>query len=413
MSDIFQVSQSKIKKWINCRKAYHYQYVEGLKKRIKARPLTFGIIFHEMLDAVANGRDPIEVLTKYDPAQLKTFREEKEIYGEIIEDATYIMEAYADYYRDEELTYIKYNGQYAEHWFSVMLTDDIRLVAKMDAFTHTPNGLRWLTENKTGAQIPDEDSRWRDLQTAVYVRICESLDLEPFDGLMWNYIVSKPPTRPSQNKDGTISGAHISTLPNVVEAVFEELGVVPRTDPKAKKIIREAEENVPKYFKRVYSTVNRAVVDNLFEDFVSYAEEARDGHGIKQQRNIGRHCSWCDFEAICRTELQDNNSDSVKRRDYVRKDRSKEEAHNLDRTKAKKESVSRRKKKVTGKKKALSKKTARKKPARRKAARKKTARKKTTRKKTARKKTRKKTARKAPRRRKAARKKTTRRQARR
>ena len=44
-----KVSQSKIKTWRQCKRAYWFKYVENLRKKTKSRPLEFGTIVHEML----------------------------------------------------------------------------------------------------------------------------------------------------------------------------------------------------------------------------------------------------------------------------------------------------------------------------------------------------------------------------
>ena len=50
-TDLFQFSQSKVTLYRRCRFAYHTKYFEGFTRRVKARPLQFGIMVHEMLEA--------------------------------------------------------------------------------------------------------------------------------------------------------------------------------------------------------------------------------------------------------------------------------------------------------------------------------------------------------------------------
>jgi hypothetical protein len=41
--------------------------------------------------------------------------------------------------------------------------------------------------------------------------------------------------------------------------------------------------------------------------------------------NIGRHCSFCDFEMLCRAEIQGSDVDYLKEREYVARKEKPEE----------------------------------------------------------------------------------------
>jgi len=312
--DKFQVSQSKLKKWRMCRYAYHCRYVEHLKKKVKSRPLQFGTIIHSMLEAHINGSDPFSVLDEYNRKMGKLFAAEREMYGEIIEDCRTIMEAYFDYYEDDPLKFIKYDGKRSEHWLELEIDDGLIFVMKIDAFAKTRNKLRWLTEHKTFKRAPGDDDRWRSIQSCVYLRATQELGMKPFDGMLWNYIKSKAPTVPQILKAGGLSIRQIDTLPATVMRVLRENDLDPDNH---RTLLDRAEANVPNYFFRVYTPVNQEIIDTVFEDFVDTAREARDCHGKKKDRNIDRHCSWCDYEAICRAELTGADADFVREREYT------------------------------------------------------------------------------------------------
>lgn len=336
MSDRFQFSQSKVKKWQQCRLCYHYRYVEGLKKRVKSRPLQFGSIVHDMLEAHANKNDPFGVLDTWEEDQGKLFAAEREMYGEIIEDIRTIMQAYFDYYENDKLRYIKYKGQYAEHWLEVPVGEEMLFVMKVDAFARTRNKLRWLTEHKTFKRTPSDDDRWRSTQAAVYIKACELLGMKPFDGILWNYVHSKPPTRPQILKAGGLSTRAINTLPCVIYDMVEELGL---DIDNNQELLRRAEANVKNYFFRVPMPVNKSIVDAVYEDFIDVAHEMMEYHGKKRNRTIGMHCGWsCDFESICRAELTGGDPDFVKEREYEsREDRDKQEKDEQEKSAKKKD----------------------------------------------------------------------------
>ena len=322
MGDLFKVSQSKVKTFRMCRRAYHFRYVENLKKAIKSRPLTFGTIIHEMLDAFANGLDPYAVLKKIARVNKKLFADEREMYGEIVDDIKTIMDAYFKYYTKKSLRFIKYKGSAAEHSLEVELDNDFLFVFRVDHFGKTENGLRWLVENKTFSKQPSEDQRWIDLQTSMYIRACEMLGIKHLNGVCWNYIKSKAPTRPEVVQKGTrLSIRSIDTLPATVRAVIKAHKL---KESACKANIKQATENIPSYFSRVFNPVTPQVVDTLFNEFQETCIDIRDQHGEVIDRNLGQHCSWCDFNAICRTELTGGDTDYIREHEYVC--RSKEKA---------------------------------------------------------------------------------------
>ena len=321
MGDLFKVSQSKVKTFRTCRRAYHFRYWEKLRKKVKARPLTFGIIIHDMLDAFANGKDPFAVLTKTAKINKKLFADEKEMYGQIIDDIRFIMEAYFKYYTKKSLKYLKYRGVAAEHELEVKIGSGFLFVFRVDHFGKTEDNLRWLVENKTFSQQPGEDQRWRDLQTCMYIRACKMIGIKDLNGICWNYIRSKPPTRPEVLKDEKhLSKRAIVTLPAVVHGVIKERGL----DPKiCKDQIKAAEECIPTYFNRVFNPTIPQVIDTLFNEFIETCIDIRDQHGESTDRNIGQHCSWCDYELICRTELTGGDTEYVKEHEYEYRSKSK------------------------------------------------------------------------------------------
>lgn len=315
MSELFQVSQSKVKKWRQCRYAYDCRYVQKLKKKKKSRPLQVGTMVHEMLEANAEGDCPFELLDKWEKDHGKMFRAEREMYGDIITDIRTIMTAYFDFYAKDKVRDIRYKKQYAEHWLEVPIDEEILFVMKVDGFARTPNKLRWILEHKTFKRKPNDDDRWRNLQSAVYIKACQLLKMKPFDGMLWNYIHNKPPTIPQVLKNGDLSSRNINTLPSVVRQVMEDHDI--EESDNTAKVMAHAERNVKDWFFRVFTPVNSSIVDLLFDEFVITAREIMENHGKKTDRNIGMHCGWsCDYEPICRAALTGGDVDFVKEREY-------------------------------------------------------------------------------------------------
>jgi hypothetical protein len=310
------VNQSKAKCFRTCRQQYQYRYVEGLVKKKTKRPFMFGKIVHSMIEAYANGDDPFEVLNEQEKKYDNLFRAEQEMYGPIVEDLRYIMSEYFDYWSDDSLTYWRHQGRSSEHYFEIELEPGLVMKGTIDAVGRSPKSkmLRWLVEHKTFRVLPDEDFRWRNVQGAVYIRAIDMLGWKPVDGIMWDYVRSKSPSRPQLLKDGSLSKRAIDSLPSVVEDTLRQLKL-PVGDYH--EYINSVREKRSAYFLRIYTPASRQVIDKVFEDFVCTAREIQEAHGhMRPVRNIGQHCGWCDYEGLCRAALQGSDEDFVKEREY-------------------------------------------------------------------------------------------------
>lgn len=311
------VSQSKAKAWRTCRRQFNYKYIEGLRPLKRKRPLMFGSIVHMMLEADANGDDPFEKLDQIDLTNMKLFREEREMYGEIIEDIRVLMTDYFDYWGPKHPKYISYSrrkGRSAEHEFNIEIAPGVKFKGKIDAVGKS-RGMRWVIEHKTFKRMPNEDFRWKAVQSGVYIRAIEINgwwnDLE---GTVWDYLGNRPADVPNILLNGKVSEAKLNSLPSRVKAFLATQKATPKDYPKLWSNVLENRDN---YYARIYTPLNRAVVDDTWSDFVSTAEEIRDWGPLRKQRTVGQHCSWCDYEKLCRGEVTGLDLDFLKEREYT------------------------------------------------------------------------------------------------
>lgn len=319
---MFKVSQSKVKLWRRCHHAYYLKHVEKLRPKRVGRPLQFGRIVHEMFEAIAEGDDPFEKLDSIHLKDLKLFQKERDHYGNLIEDIRSIMTEYlAHWEQTDPLRYVRINKRSAEHSFEVPLSNRIVLTGKVDGIVKR-QGLTLLLEHKTFNRMPGEDDRWRNVQSATYLTIADKLGWPKLDGTLWDYIHSKPPTAPQLLKNGSLSQRAISTLPSVVERTLKQ-HKLRRADYA--DFIKSAERNRKRYFIRHVSPVKPTVCRELYADLVATAKDMEEGHGEKKDRNIDRHCSYCDYEPLCRAALQGNDVNFIKQKDYVIHDKDSDE----------------------------------------------------------------------------------------
>jgi PD-(D/E)XK nuclease superfamily protein len=318
------VSQSKIKQWRACRLAFHYKYDEHLRPKKTKRPFSFGSIVHDMLEAYAEGDDPFALLKKVELEKGDYFRREIEMYGEIIDDIRIIMTDYFDFWGEKSLVYIRRQGRSSEHPFELEILPGVWVTGRVDA-TVRARKMRWLMEHKSFSRVPSEGEFWRSVQAVVYFRVFEELGWPEFDGVMWNYISSKPPSLPEKLKSGEWSKRRISTLPaRLREFAREEKVVLPP------ELTETAYENRSNYFFRKFTPVKRSVVDLIWSEFLDTAQEIADLRHKRPTRNIGRHCSWCEFELLCRAEVEGSDVDWLKEHEYVTTDEDSEIAEPVD-----------------------------------------------------------------------------------
>jgi len=306
------ISQSKVKTYRQCRRQYHNKFVLGLKKKRIKRPFMFGTIMHEIAEADFERHDWNEVLDKIELDNKKLFKKEIEMYGNLVEDMRDIM---TDYFRfwEGQIKPIKHGGRRSEHEFRIELDDGLWFTGKIDAVVKS-KGMRWVMEHKTFARMPSEDDRWRSVQAAVYFRALEQMGFEQIDGVLWDYVSSKAPNVPGElTKTGKVSQARIDSVPARIERWLKEQGLKKKDH---RKLLDDAEANLKNRFIRVYSPVKRRIVDNIWNDFVDTAHEIQDFHGKKKDQNIGRHCTWCDYQALCKAEATGSDVDWLIEREY-------------------------------------------------------------------------------------------------
>lgn len=285
------------------------------KKKVK-RPFMFGRIMHEMAEAYLKGSDPFKILDLIELDNKKLFKREIEMYGNIIEDMRDIMTEYFLYWTEQgDYKPIKGpDGQLAEHEFRIELEKGLWFTGKIDAIVKSRK-LKWLNEHKTFNRQPSEDDRWRSVQAAVYFKALYEVGFGEIDGILWDYVWSKPPSVPTVLlQSGAWSSAKINTLPTRLKRWIKEEGLKKKDFTK---LLGEANENRRSYFQRIYSPVKPKLVEHIWEDFLETAKEIADFHGQKKAMTIGRHCSWCDYQGLCKAEMTGADVQFVLNRDYT------------------------------------------------------------------------------------------------
>lgn len=309
------ISQSKVKLFRKCKRAYYYRYVEKLKSKRIAPALSFGKIVHFILECIAQGMNVEADLKSFVDQELKdVLPNEKLEYKKVLDNATQIMVDYERHWETDPLNYVEIEGSKAEHKIELKINDDITMVGIIDGIVEDAHGRKWLLEHKTGKREMSDEDKWRSIQNAVYYEAMERLDFPLVNGVVWDFILSKEPTQPKLTQSGDVSKAKIVTLPSTVESFIENNAV---SAEDADRLTASAQEGAKKYFKRSYTVKNDNVKKSLFDGFVETAKEIVRDHGESKAMCIDQHCSWCEYKDLCRAELENADVDFVRERNYT------------------------------------------------------------------------------------------------
>lgn len=326
-----RVSQSSIKAWRRCKKAYDYKYVENLRPRSIQRPLKFGSAVHKAIEFIAHGKTVEAAIEEMNKDRAQVFASELDFWDEIMRDATWISRAYQRHYKKSQLEPVKIGKKKSEHKFEIPIARDIVLTGVVDEFADTADGRRWLVEHKTrGGRIENDDVRTRDLQTLLYTSppVLDFFGIKKVSGVFWDYIRSKSPSIPQQLKDGSLSKRAIDTLPEVYSSEIKRL----KLDPKDYlDILGNLDDNVPNWFRRVPLPLAKTATSEILEETIYTAKEIRRKAGVDTTRNFTRDCSWCPYEKLCIAELRGADAAFIRQREYRVSERSSQEEVTEDR----------------------------------------------------------------------------------
>jgi hypothetical protein len=314
------VSQSSINTWRKCKKQYHYKFIEKLEKKAAPVSLYKGKIIHELIEARINGKDWRPVLKEHLEEFDKMFDEEKIMYGDLPTDLPAIMEGYERMYEDEDLTYLELHGKKAEFDFFVPLDDkpieesELVFTGKIDTVARDSNNRVWLMDHKTFKKLPSENFRFVNQQSLLYSWAMPFMGLPEPDGMIWDYIRTKLPTKPQILARGGISKAKsIDTTYDTYLGVIIENNLDPEDYRDILNNLQGAELN---FYRRIYLPTKKNMIDSVVRDLKETALEIKALQEITQARNLSKDCDFCSFKTLCQTELQGFDSDFVRKNEY-------------------------------------------------------------------------------------------------
>lgn len=312
------VSQSQIKTMRRCGRKHHYKYVQGLSRKIRAQPLLRGTILHEMIEAGVTGNDPMKVYRESKKKYEKLFREQREEYGEtFMEDLLRVFQGWARATHQDKLKY-----EFIEKKGEVELPNGLGFKYIVDAIAVDENKRRWLIDRKTHKSIPDEKKRAADVQTVLYYWAWNlEHPKQPVDGVMWDYLRTKPPAIPEQLKSGELSQRQ-----NIDTDYYTYSSEVLRLklDPKPYKALLDklkARGHVDFFQRITLPAPPKELLLSLVTDASITARYIIDHGKDDTTRNLTHNCCFdCEFFQLCQAELRGLDSKFVRAQQYEERD---------------------------------------------------------------------------------------------
>jgi hypothetical protein len=321
---------SKLRAWRRCHRLYWYRYILFLKRRKPRVQLIRGTILHAMLDAAAVRKDPYKILKEYEKEYGKLFLEEREEYGDLIANCRQIFDAYRLAYAEDG-----YKVLFSEYEVQIPLPGIPQAEAyfrgHIDKILLDPRKRRWVAEHKSHKNIPGEEARFSDLQTVLYAWAWNLLNpRRPVDGIVWDYLRTKLPAVPEELKSGRLSQrANIDTTYDVASAAVvahcKRTGENPKDYAEWLENLRGRED---KFFKRVYlPNPPKQMIQTLVDEMVTTTKEILRSND-DTTRNLTKDCAWCSFYLLCHAELRGQDSEFIRKSEYVVDEELRdEEAH--------------------------------------------------------------------------------------
>jgi hypothetical protein len=311
-----------VKSFRRCQKQYELKYIVGIQKKKPAAPLIRGTILHEMLHARATPKLKAgNVLAEYEKKFGELFREERDEYGEdFLGDLKRVYDGYLREYGSDDN--VKYES--SEEKVEIDIGKGLIYQGHLDKRIITlDDERRWLMDHKTHKNIPTEEQRLNDYQILMYLWAWNlGNPKQKADGIIWDYIRTKPPAIPEQLKNGQLTmRANIDTD---VSTYLRELTRL-KLDPKPyKQHLAEIEKRQKgRFYQRIrLPAPSKAMTENIVEDFIDTSLQISKTKRFC--RNLTRDCSWCEFYRFCNAEIRGLDAKFIMKSEFEPSDRNAE-----------------------------------------------------------------------------------------
>lgn len=331
------LSFSQMSTFLTCRRRWLYQYVFGIRPRMRAAPLEIG-------DAVHRG---IASFFMFGSAQHGLDEWARQLYRAIPLDHETLMSDAQKMYdtavlvTDRALKGLEALGFHIaiDPSTGVPIVEHSYILpchgwpggfeTKIDTILHDPrSGLNWVTDFKTRGYFTDDAAETANFQNAIYHAAAAYHGIDVAGSLTFQ-IASTPPKRPKLNqakpgKPAEMSRADIACDWQTYELALREAGLDP-SDYADMQTKLDAKE----FVRSTYVVRPPAVVEAIWNDNVEPTARIMAAsfdhwkrYGNESERNLmyrnmsPRTCSYCPVERPCYADLYGRDVLSILRADF-------------------------------------------------------------------------------------------------
>lgn len=337
-------SKSAFETFQDCEQKFFYSNVRRLRPRVKAVAPQKGIIIHEYLDSYYTTLMHGGTADDGHSAGLTRIAGQTEMVERLIEAALSVGD-------DKEaleyssllstinrivLGYFETRGRADADRYDILLCER-RIIVKIGPGIQSTSfidlvagdrvtGRAAIWEHKSTTSVPDDGIRLRDLQTILYKTVLQATDaaIPPIGEIVWNYLRTKEPATPHQNKNGVFSRSiGLDTTWSTFRQAVIDAGQDPDDYADVQARLQDHETTV--FYPR-FEQIILAEPKMLLHDYVVEAHRAEAlvdewKRGISQPvRRLTRGCSFCSFKNVCHVAILGGDPEDVIRMRFTEHD---------------------------------------------------------------------------------------------
>jgi hypothetical protein len=347
------VRGSEYQSFLNCRKQWYYQWVEGIEAKKPDAKLFFGTAFHKWLENYYNSGCN-KLLADLETSTWINEQNTKDMDQIAIDDMMALMRGVAEHYHN---TYGETDKNFkvieTEMEFLVKLDEDLFMTGTIDLVYEVDGKIRFM-DHKTVSSISMYEEKavmdrqisrywWalkmiaagigrvKDKENDVWVT-SQALKDKTIDGFDYNLIAKDFPKEPKVLKSGKLStDKSQKTTYALYVNKLHEMGISAFTS-EYEDFLRFLSEKPNQFHSRVDVKRSDAELESAAWEF-SYT--SGDIHDVKMMitenpqsiepltyRNITNNCMhMCQFKSLCQTAIDGGNVDMVKNLGYKKREK--------------------------------------------------------------------------------------------
>jgi hypothetical protein len=327
MTDLYTDDQGRpvftnsiIKSARRCLKATQYKYAQRLKPKVVGQALYRGKWVHAVLETHYKGGDWKEEHRKWCLKYNNLFDEEKAKLGDLPVEVKNLMRGYFWHYHNDA----DWDVLETELTIETEILPGVVFRCRVDNMVETPYGL-YLVDHKTHKNLPSHEFRLLDTQSPLYVWAAREAGY-PVVGFIWNYLRSRPQAHWRFTQKGELykrigDTDYPTAYTDLVRHGFNPKDAKwrPQLDALKKARYVHGEAQISPFFRRDVMDRDDAMMGQVLNEARRTIKRIRKYDFTRDdvERSSNWTCDrWCDFHAICTTELSGGNVDFIRRKQY-------------------------------------------------------------------------------------------------